>query len=236
MSNLLLKTLSPQSAKAYGWLLKYPKLSAKELGKKMNIIPNTVYRNINELASLGLAERTNEYPAKYQAKPATEALAFYNSVMRQNFYETFGLSGAIDENLKITFFQTRKDLLKFFEKDARDAQQKINIIASGHEVPAETVLAHKLAVDRGIKVRKLIQHLNAENIRVAKIWQKLGVEIRYTPLMNARIVVIDEQIAHFGSYDPLKQPESVGVRFDYAPYAKLMDELFEQKWQQAKII
>ena len=54
--------------------------------------------------------------------------------------------------------------------------------------------------------------------------------------MRARVVVIDGQITHFGSYDPLRQPESMGVRFDYAPYATMMDELFEQRWKLSKEI
>lgn len=236
MNNLLQKTLSPQATKAYSLLLKHPKLSAKEIGQRMKIVANTVYRDLKELTRLGLVQELNEYPIKYQAKPAAEAMAFYTSIIRQNFYETFGLSGKTEENLKITFFQTRKDLLKLFEKDASRAKEKINIIISGHEVPAETVLVLKQAVDRGVKIRKLIQGLNEENIRMAKSWQKIGMETRYTPLINARIVILDGQITIFGSYSPERQPEAVGVRFDYAPFAKLMDELFEQKWQQGKTI
>jgi len=84
---------------------------------------------------------------------------------------------------------------------------------------------------RGVKVRKLIQNKDEENIRLAKSWQKIGVETRYTPLIKARIVTIDGHITHFGSYEPQKHLESVGVRFDYTPYAAMMDELFEQRWK-----
>ena len=134
-----------------------------------------------------------------------------------------GLAGSAGQNLKISFFQTRKDLLKCFNADAAKAKKQMNIIVSGHEIPAETTLAYKQAVDYGVEVRKLIQNNDAENIRLAKIWQKMGVEVRYTPLIRARVVIIDGQITHFGSYDLQRQPESMGVRFDYAPYAAMMD-------------
>ncbi len=101
---------------------------------------------------------------------------------------------------------------------------------SGHEIPAETTLAYKLAVDRGVKVRKLIQNKQEENIRLARSWKNVGVEVKFTQMMQARIVVIDGQITHFGSYDPMQYLESMGVRFDYSPFAQIMDELFEQRW------
>jgi sugar-specific transcriptional regulator TrmB len=236
MDNLLLKTLSPQAAKVYRLLLKHQPLSAKQIGGKINIVPNTVYRDLRELKRLALVEELHTYPITYQAKSVPAAAAFFTSLIRQNFYETFGLSDSGEENLKITFFQNRKDFLKIAEKDISRAKKYCNIIISGHEVPAEFVLAQKKAVDRGVKIRKLLQQANMESIRVALNYQKMGMETRFTPLVQARIVIIDGQITQFGSYSPERQAESAGVRFDYPPLARLMDELFEQKWQQGKII
>lgn len=236
MQNLLLKTLSPQAAQVYALLLKYPQLSAKQIGKHLGIVENTVYRDLKELSRLGLASALGGYPVKFQAKPAEESVALLTGVFRQNFYETFGLHNEGENNIKMSFFQTRDELLKLFVKDAKNAKKKINIIISGHEVPAETVLSQKRAIEHGVKIRKLIQGLNAEQQRMAKSWQKIGVEVKYTPNINARIIIFDGQITHFGSYSPEHHKESVGVRFDYPPLAKLMDEMFEQKWQAGKII
>ena len=132
--------------------------------------------------------------------------------------------------------QTRKDLLELFGKDAAKAKKQIHIIVSGHEIPAETTLAYKQAVDRGVKVRKLIQNKDQENIRLARHWQKIGVEVKYTPMMQARIITLDGQITHFGSYDQYQHLKSMGVRFDYAPYAQIMDEMFEQRWKLGNLL
>ena len=234
MDNLLQKTLSPKASESYNLLLRHPGLSAKDISKKMAIVVNSVYRNLRELIKLGLIEEVGGYPLKYRPKPVSEAVALYTRLIRQNFYESFGLGGQAEGSLKIKFFQSRKDFLRLVEKDFNRAKKYINVIISGHEVPADFVLSHKKAVDRGAKIRKLIQHLNVESIQVAKNYQKIGVETRHTPLMNMRIVVIDGQVTYFGSYTPDRQQESIGVRFDYAPYAKLMSELFEQRWSAAK--
>ena len=56
MINILQKSLSPQASKTYSLLLKHKELSATQIGKLMKIIRNSVYRNIKELAELGLVE------------------------------------------------------------------------------------------------------------------------------------------------------------------------------------
>lgn len=236
MDNLLLKTISPQSAKVYNLLLRQQPLSAKEIAQTIGIVTNTAYRDLRELIKLGLAEEVNQYPKKFQAKPEGEALELYSSIIRNNFYETFGLRKSAQGSLKVSFFETRKDFLKLSEKDSNHAKKQINLIISGHEVPAETMLAKKKAADKGVKIKILIQGLDEERKRVTKAWQKIGAEVRYISNMNTRILIYDSQITYFSSYDPGKQPEAVGVRFDYPPFAKLMDEMFEQKWQQARSV
>jgi len=67
-------------------------------------------------------------------------------------------------------------------------------------------------------------------------WSKVGVDVRYYPNIESRIFTIDRHIVYFTSYNPDNIQEAIGMRFDYVPYAILMDELFEQKWEQGKTI
>lgn len=236
MSHILTKQPSPQAAAIYQLLQNGKTMSAKEIGKHLRIFPNAVYREIKQLQNLGFVEETYSYPVKFRAKPGAEAMAFYISMIRQNFYQMFGETVAGDQNLKLDFFQTRDDLLKLSIKDMQRSKRCVNLIISGHEVSAEVMLSQKQAVERGVKMRKLIQGLSKENLHMAKIWQKMGIEVRYTPNLNARIVTYDGLIVHFGSYDAKNHLKSVGVRFVYAPFAKLIDDMFEQKWLRAKKI
>jgi len=67
-------------------------------------------------------------------------------------------------------------------------------------------------------------------------WKRMGVVIRYYPDIQGRIFIFDKRIIYFTSYNPKKKQEAIGMRFEYAPFALLMDELFEQKWKMGETI
>lgn len=234
MENLLLKSISPQSVKVYNLLIKKGPLSAAQIGNKINILPNTAYRNLKELIALGFVKQSPQYPAVFSAKPKDETIGLYTSIIASNFHEAFASQNESSDNLKISFIQNRGELLKQAEKDAYKAKRQINRIISGDVVPAETTLAFKRAVERGVKIRVLVQGTGKAKSQVIKSWRKMGMEVKYTPNLNTRIVTYDGLVTYFGSYDPKRGQEAVGVRFEHAPLAVLMDQMFEQKWVLGK--
>ncbi len=232
MENLLLKSISPQSVKVYNLLIKNGPLLADQIGKKINILPNTAYRNLKELMSLGFVEKSTKYPAVYRAKIPSETIGLFTNLIIQSFHQTFASLGKQEEmDLKISFIQNRKDLLKQAEKDAYKAQRQINRIVSGDSVPPETTLAFKSAAERGVKIRSLVQGVSEGKPEVVNSWRKMGMEVKFTQSINTRIVTYDGLITYFASYNKKHPQEALGVRFDYPPLAALMDEMFESRWK-----
>jgi sugar-specific transcriptional regulator TrmB len=236
MTNFVLKSISPKAAKIYGLLENHKAFTAREIGGRLGIFPNAVYRDIKDLLDIGLVELIKERPIRYKAKDKSAAMELCAAVIKQNLHDAFGLSEGDKGTLKISFFNTRKDMLKQTQDEAQKTKSRINVIISGHEIPAETFLAFKKAVDRGVKVRVLIQGQDEEMLRVARAWKKIGSQVKFISIVHARILTYDGRVTYFGSYDIAKQPEAVGVRFDYVPYANLMDEMFEQRWKMGKEI
>ncbi|MCL5666375.1 MAG: phospholipase D-like domain-containing protein [Patescibacteria group bacterium] len=237
MTNILLKVLTPQAAAVYKNLEENKAKSAKEIGEVLKIFPNTVYRAAKQLIELGLIKEVEKYPVKFIAKPASEGLDVFSSVMRQDFQNIFGrktFTFCRHKLLDLVFVQKRIQTLRMTKRDTYQAKESINLIASGLELPAETLLANQRAAERGVKVRLIVQ--NMDEVTPAKIrsWKKAGIEIKYFPNMEARIYIYDHHIVYFTSYDPNNIQEAVGMRFDYAPYAAMMDELFEQRWKMGK--
>ena len=239
MTNFLLKSIPPQSAKVYGFLTSHDARSAKEIAKALNIFPHAVYKAIQPILELGLVYKLPGYPTKFQARPMSEAVNIYSSVIGQNFLEAFGkhqTRGKTFFRLELNFIQTRKERLEFLYKDTATAKAEINLIASGLEVPAEMILAYKRAMERGVIIRIIVQNLNEVNQNMLNNWKRLGVAVKYSPGIGARIYIFDREVLYLSSYDSEDKREAIGVRFAYAPIAKLMDELFEQRWKAAKDI
>lgn len=232
MQNILENLLSPQAVKVYG-AIGGEVNTAKDISKKLKILPNAVYREIRKLENLGLVAKTQTFPVEFQKAKPELAAGFIWGLLKQNLFQSQQISA---EPLKLSFIENRKQLLDFTNKDTKHSKFSLNIIVSGHEVPAETILAQKQAVERGVNVRILIQDLDASSTERIRAWQKMGIEIRYLKYMQARIFIFDRKIVYFTSYSENKNHEAIGMRFEYEPYARLMDELFEQKWMEGKII
>ena len=236
MTNYLLKLFSPEAAKLYRLLIKNKPLSAKELGEKLKIYPNAVYRNMQELVSLGLADKLYGYPIKYKVRPTSEAMDLCSSVLRENFQQTFGFK-KIKKESRNGFSQflipTRQDCWRHTDEDIWKAKSAINFMVLGSELPQETFLAHKRAIERGVEVRMLVRNLNNKSREMFQNWEKIGIGVKHYPEMEARFFIFDHQIAYLASFNPNKIEESMSVRFDYPPYAKLMDELFHRRWEAA---
>jgi sugar-specific transcriptional regulator TrmB len=239
MTNFLLKSISPQAATIYRLLESRQAMSAKDVGKRLGIFPNAVYRAVRQLLELGIVEELNGYPKKYAARPLSEGLDLFSSIMRQNFQETFDKNNKSLGHrnfLKITFVQKRSQTIKMTDRDTTAARENINLIASGLDLPAETLLVNKRAVERGVRVRLLVQNLKEVNADRLRSWSKAGIEVRYYPNMEARIYLFDHKIVYMTSYDPKNRREALGVRFEYPPLTALLDELFEQRWKLGKEI
>lgn len=242
--NFLLKSISPQSTAVYNLLIKHQALTAKQIGVRLNILPNAVYRSIKPLIRLGCVEEYGKHPVQFRIKPATQALESYLFTSRENFLQTFFPNGFVSpksqeeklEFLNVSFIRDRNELIERSIKDIKKAKYEVKHIVSGLEVPAETILAFKEASDRGVKLRFLVQKLDEINKEMLKNWKKLGIDVKYFPLLEARIIIIDSQVVYITSYNPKQQEEAVGVRFNYLPIVRLMNELFETRWRIAKVI
>lgn len=238
MKNGNLKIFSPQSNEIYRLLLSKHQLTAKEIGKELHIFPNTVYRSVKQLIETGFVQEVDTYPVTYEAKPAHEAMELYSlSLLNQmpvssRTTKSNQLTGMLD----ITFIKNRENLIENTDRDIKTAKRTVDFLISGHEVPAETMLVYKNAIDRGVSIRAITQSLNDTNEQMFENWKRIGIQVKYYPNMEARIFIIDKEIVCFTSYNPQRKEEAIGIRFAYKPYAKIMDELFALRWQLAKSI
>ena len=243
MAILTRSPLSHQSMAVYQLLTRGKALTAKDIARDLGILPNAVHRSAGVLVELGLIGRCDARPVRFQIRPQKEAIQSYLLVSVNTFMKNFShkekdgaSSNGARANLSISFINTRSQLLEMTNNDTKTACKSINHLVSGLELPAETILSLKKAVDRGVRLRFLVQNLDELDHVMIYNWKRMGLDVRHFPLLEARIIVFDSKIVYLTSYNPRKKEEAMGVRFSYPPIGRQMNELFERRWKISRPI
>ena len=211
-------------------------MTAKKLGSQLGILPQAAYRALRPLEALGVVEALGSYPKKYRICASEDSLTTYLKMAQENYLKTFLTNSKKDslaQLLQIEFIQNRTMSVQKTIEDLQNAKFQVDSIVSGEEVPAELVLARKDALAIGVQQRFIVQKVDEFKRYMFRNWKKLGLQVRYFPLLEARIIIIDKRIVYIMSYNPKMNEESVGVRFDSPPSAALMNAVFEKRWNRA---
>ena len=220
--------ISTQSQKVYELLLNEGGMDAKQIGLRLRVFPQAVYREVERLARLGMVEVLDKYPKVYKARPQIEAADFYLDKEKEWFVSRFGKG--ITESTSVKLIKTREESIELFTQDLGKAKSEICLLVSGDEVPVEQILAFKEALERGVQVRILVQDKDIVRSGLLATWDKLGVEVRATSPLGLRLLLIDKQVAYLLSFDSKKKQGAAGVRFAYAPIANFLRKLFDEQW------
>jgi sugar-specific transcriptional regulator TrmB len=228
--------VSPQALTIYKLLSGNGAMTAKDIGKQINIMPNAVYRANKQLLEMGIIEKSDSYPVIFSTVPVSSAIGWFLLQAQRDFKQTFGISEKTNTppatSPSITFIKSRADLLNRTDKDVIASQKEVKFIVSGLEVPDSTVLAYRKAATKGVSIKALVQKRRS-NLHNLEKWQNIGVDVRQVDDLELRVFIIDSRIVYLTSYSQNKKEEAFGVRFEYPPLATLMNDLFEQKWQMA---
>lgn len=212
-------------------------MTATELARDLHILPQAAYRAARPLVKFGCIDVLGRRPVRFRAKMATESLNALLYATREWFESTVQAHRDVEQtrssengSFNMSFITNREDLVEHVTRDTRNAMLTLNLIVSGLEVPAETILENKRAIDRGVRIRILVQRQDV-NKEMLTNWRRMGINVRLCPSIDARIITIDDRITYLTSFDPNEKEEGVGVRFDYPPIAQLMNDIFEDRWR-----
>lgn len=233
---------SEQVIAVYRVLLGGNELTAKDIGKELDVVANSVYRVVKTLTKLGFVEKLKGRPVRFRAKREADGLSSFFILQREWFLDAISVTGKVKRTfggktrdvLNVSFVQSRKESIERSTLDIRNASEEVCLFVSGDEVPAETILEEKRAIERGVQVRVLVQKLDESNREMIMNWKRMGMQVRFYPSIGARVIIIDSKVVYIVSHDPKKIEEGVGVRFNYKPIALLMREIFGERWEKAE--
>ncbi|MGH7204480.1 MAG: hypothetical protein ACREHC_08645, partial [Candidatus Levyibacteriota bacterium] len=207
----------------------------------------TIYRLIAPLMNMGLITKTDKYPYVFTAKPKTEGLSLF--LLHQNDWFSQQFSQQDKENhsqkngdipqskqIELSFIQSRDELMNLSAHEINKANQSVDLLRSGHEMPADVMLALLEAKKRNVLTRMLVQDYSSENAETIGYWQKNGILVRKTSLRHIRLMLYDDKNVYFMSYKNIDSEKDLGMEINYPPFATILSDLFNEWWEKAERI
>lgn len=230
------KTFSSQTTQIYKTLGDGRPKTVKEIADELGVLPNGLYRHIDKLMHSGAIEPVAGYPAAIKRTSTNAALNLFLNAAAYSFKKDLGIE-SVEANKqsspKITVLKDREQLIKRSVLDFKTTNKTFDHIVSGFMLPDFMFLEYKRAIARGVKIRTIVQVSAEIGGKKLEPWKDLGVEVRYLPDLDIRMLIYDKKVTYLTTQDAENQSTGFGVRFEYKPLAKQMTELFEQNWQKA---
>src|SRR3989344_7732096 len=234
--------MNPQTQYLYQTLLSSSKpLSARKLASILQILPNAVYRLTEPLIKTGLIIKINKYPYQFIAKPVDEGLSLHllnqYNWFSQRFFQLYikkdlQEKGEIlqSQHMKLSFIQGRDELMNLSVGEINKANKSVDLLRSGHEIPADVMLSLINAKKRSVLIRMIIQDYSKENAEQITFWKKNGIQVRKTSLRYIRLMLYYSNVVYFMSYKHVASEKDQGMKICYPPFAAIITQLFDQWW------
>jgi sugar-specific transcriptional regulator TrmB len=216
-----------------------------EIGTKLLIAPADIYRLIKPLSEAGLIKRSPNYPATLAAIEPCEALSLFLLAQSRWFNEQFKSptkvvnsqkSAGRNTGMQLEFIQGRDELMRVSVDEMAKTTKSVDLLRSGHEIPADLLLEMTRAIGRNVKIRMIIQDHGPENKEMVENWVKNGILVRRTNLKSLRLMIYDSKVGYFMSYKHSDSGRDMGMKIVYPAFAAILSRYFEDLWQEAEKI
>lgn len=235
--------LSRDAGKCYQVLLESGSLTSEELARKIDVLPNAVYRLTNKLDKKGLIVSLDTYPVKFQALSPDIALSALASEQIKEIEESKTLviqslqtHGINNPQTKIDILTGWKSMMNKYVDLAKEAKEEILIVSIGEPVTDEIKLANRDALERGVSIKFIVHKYNQENYGLLRSWIKMGIEVRYFAESGYHLVVIDGKKCLLATSNPQNSQERTSVVIYGEGLSKAMQQYFYLLWEKSLAI
>lgn len=232
--------LSPNETSVYSTLVEEGGLSAVEIANRTKLLPNAVYRLVNNLEKKGFIVTTGRYPKIFRALSPTIAL---QNLVSQRVIEVEKLKekAVLDLTKKkgkepatqISLIFSRFELMRTYAQMTTEAGKEILIVSIGETVPKEVTLANRRALDRGVEIRMVAHKFDQDNRELLLNWQKMGLKIRHFPDWGFHLIVFDGKKALLAVNNPKDTRERIGIQIFSEGLSKALRDYFYSVWEKA---
>lgn len=231
----------------YTTLIKYGKLNAKNISKYSKVPPTAVYPNLKELVNKKLIQEIKGDVSLFGILPVKTALNLFVKEKEKELLEIKQKAikyseellgkGEIEEKKEVMFLTYGKDssretYLKYFE------EAKISYYILGWKLSEigdkyNLLKGFQKLIKKKVDVRIILTGSLEKNWQIIKDYIKEGIKIKYLPLENFSIFIMDSEVCKITLKDK-KLSERFNIEMLDKSLSKAMNFYFLQSWEHAK--
>ena len=232
--------LTPDEAEMYLVLWRSGSMTAREIGERLDVVANSVYRLAGKLEERGFVVGLRTSPKSYQAVSPSIAV---RGLVQSRAQELAQSSEELIEQLTrpnetqiatIDVLTGRAAIFNAFVECARVAEKEILVISVGENVPEEIFNVTQEAISRGATNKYIFQKHTRANDILYKRWKAMGIEVRHLPGSGYHYNIIDGRFAILSASNPNKTQERTGVLINNPALVESIRMHFYQQWSLAK--
>lgn len=239
--------LTAYEIKIYRCLLEYGKLKAKGIAELSGVPPTAVYPNLKTLQEKGLIQQFKGDVALFQALQPALAVPVFIDQEKKRLAETqenivvqaeqlFHSKQVVKEKEVLQISHGREFSAAIYFDALKRVQKSFYILGWTFLKVGEkyTLLKEfKKALRRGVDVRILLTGPPDKNWPLLKIYQDADIKLRYIPLNNFSIVVVDGKECKI-TLKGKDLPEKINMHILDESLANALHTYFLDQWKKAE--
>ena len=246
MQKLKLLGLTEYEIQAYLAVLGHKGLSGGDIARKGNIPQGKVYWALHKLVERGFVQVVGVKPQLFHAIAPEEAL---DTLVQQKITDLSELKKDLltdikkrepvkdtDITEKIQVLSGRKTVDTLITHFFKNAKKEIRFLFPYEERSYDFVQLFRNALLKGKKVRFLVTKKDKKNIAWIKQDAETGVDIRYLPVDEIRLQIMDESEARLTVVDPKDRRERTTTYFQKTEIVKHLASYFDVLWEKGEKI
>jgi HTH-type transcriptional regulator, sugar sensing transcriptional regulator len=236
--------LSPYESKCYLTLVRFGNLLGKEIAKKSNVPPTSVYRNLETLQKKGFVQLIQKEPLVYQAVDPEIAIQTHiinqkeqldilekNTISELKSIKKTGVIEKKEEVLEV--YAGRKQSYNLGKKLIQQSKKEFLIIGRGTKKSIlDLIHPLKSAVKKGVNCKFIITTYE-KNKELVEELKKAGVKIKHLPLTGFSLLVKDRTESQVVIKDKNLKEERVVLRIKSKDLSQAHATYFDSMWKKA---
>lgn len=241
--NLVKLGLTSQESLVYLALMNSEELTIKDLSRKLNLLPQAVYRTVKNLENKKMVAVLALSPIKIQAFSPGLALPVLvkEKTMKMEKIAAETVNQLVSKiahssDIQVNIIYGQNAIYAAAARMIEYTKKELLIISIGESIPPDLLLANKRATERGVEIKMIVYKNDSENRQILDNFKKNGYKIKYYPNWGFHMAIYDSREALLIVNNPQETQQRVAMQLSSAGLSTALRDYFYSIWKKASVL